>query len=499
MALKRKRKNNIDVYGQIVNKPGSILDNRQELLDKITKSDSFLPDSILHDDLDKGMLNYVSEHFVVDSDGYKIPVIPKILTIQRWGEFTNNWEFSDDDGNITVPFISVVRKPDVQPGTNLSTHKTIPDRKNYYYAKIPTWDGNQMGADIYKIPQPVAVDITYEISIVCNKFRDLNRLNKIVMQKFASRQSYTVVKGHYIPIILNSVSDSSPLSSIDNRRFYLQTYNFTLLGLLNDKEEFEVKPALSRALLTMEILNERDVTKVPINIELGFFSINLVSDGIQTLYTLNDKMNEIIAVTINGLVQRKDEHYYYISGTNRVTFINPPLVGSVIEFIYYKGKFGTLVYNDDVLEIVNVVHTYDGDNNIPFLNNIFDVILLDANGLVLEKNTDFIVTTNNIQLIHQPVIGTKINITLVYNLGNIGTFSSINYELLSEFEHEMFVYDGTSLTFLLTNPIKDVITVEYNGLLQLKNNYYDIDSVNNTITLKFTPVLNTEIGVIYST
>ena len=57
-----KRKNNINVYGGKDTYYGQdVVENRQSLLDKITKSDSFLPDSILHDDLDKGMLEYVKE------------------------------------------------------------------------------------------------------------------------------------------------------------------------------------------------------------------------------------------------------------------------------------------------------------------------------------------------------------------------------------------------------------------------------------------------------
>ena len=35
--------------------------------------------------------------------------------------------------------------------------------------KVPTWDGQRKGMDIYKIPQPVPVDITYNIKIFCTK------------------------------------------------------------------------------------------------------------------------------------------------------------------------------------------------------------------------------------------------------------------------------------------------------------------------------------------
>jgi hypothetical protein len=215
-----KRKNNIDVYGGAREsfQGKQVMERRQELLDRITKSDAYLPDSILHDDLDGGMLDFIKTNFVVVSDGTQIPIIPKILTIQRWGEFANNWEFSDDDGNVKVPFIAIIRKPDVQPGTNPVTQRTIPDRRTFHYASVPTWNGTQIGADIYKMPQPVAVDITFEVTIVCHKFRDLNKFNKIVLQKFSSRQAYTSVKGHYIPIILEGIEDNSPIPPFPARQ-----------------------------------------------------------------------------------------------------------------------------------------------------------------------------------------------------------------------------------------------------------------------------------------
>ena len=73
-----KRKNMINVYGDKETYRGeNILKRRQELLDMITKSDSFLPDSILHDDLDKGMLDYIKETFKVVSDGVQILLLKK--------------------------------------------------------------------------------------------------------------------------------------------------------------------------------------------------------------------------------------------------------------------------------------------------------------------------------------------------------------------------------------------------------------------------------------
>jgi hypothetical protein len=82
--------------------------------------------------------------------------------------------------------------------------------------------------------------------------RELNQLNKIVMQTFASRQAYTFIKGQYVPIILDNVSDESQMT-IDARKYYVQNYDFTMLGYLIDEEEFEVKPAIQRITQLIEV------------------------------------------------------------------------------------------------------------------------------------------------------------------------------------------------------------------------------------------------------
>jgi hypothetical protein len=97
--------------------------------------------------------------------------------------------------------------------------------------------------------------------------RELNKFNQVVIEKFASRQAYTQIKGHYIPIQLDEVSDESVMD-LEKRRYYIQSYSFTLQGFLIDEEEFEVKPAVSRSLLLMEVSprkTKRRVKKYPSN------------------------------------------------------------------------------------------------------------------------------------------------------------------------------------------------------------------------------------------
>ena len=407
-----KRKNNISVYTE-----KELTERRQELLDKITKSDTYLPDSILHDDLDKGFLDYVTKNFQIVSDGNKIPIINKILTVQRWGEFTQTWTFTNDDGNIELPFVAIVRKPDVQPGTNPSVQRTIPDRHQFYYASVPTWNGTTMGADIYKIPQPVPVDITYDVTIVCNKFRDINKFSKIVLQNFSSRQDYTQVKGHYIPLILDKIEDNTPMDTLEGRRFYIQNYTFTMLGFLIDSEEFEVKPAINRFFLMNEFAKEGVGRKKYLSKVIDITVMSFTGDGMQTQFSVGESIGTLFSVTINGLLQEKDVDFYHISYTSKITFVQPPVEGSTIVISYYKGRNNVIIDNYGKLILLTTEYfQYDGSTlTFNTYNQISTIVSLDINGLQEEDGSGFDVSgPKQIVLLGTPIIGSTIGVTYLY-------------------------------------------------------------------------------------
>lgn len=412
-----KQKNNIKIY-----QDHELVERRQEMLDDITKHDTYMPESILHDDLDLGMLEFVKKNLIVVSDGSQIPIIDRILTIQRWGEITANWTFTDSDGNITLPFISVIRKPDPQPGSNPVLQRTIPDRREFHYATVKKWVGNMMGADVYKMPQPVAIDISFEVNIICNKFRDLNKFNKVVLQKFSQRQAYTRVKGHYVPIILDRINDNSPIELMDGRRFYLQTYEFTMLGFLIDEDEFEVKPAISRALLVYEIMDTPIVKRYQDN-GVRITIANYTGNGEQTLFSVGEKIGTLFYVAINGDLQIKDTNYYWIGDTSNITFPTPPPAGSDIIIAYYPKKSGQLYNNNgNIVYLTHEHYTFPDDftevGDVWTINTthpIQSIIYLEINGLVDIEGHSFEVTgTNEITLLLNPLLGSIIGIAYFY-------------------------------------------------------------------------------------
>lgn len=248
----------------------TLLPRREQIKDMITKDGTYLPKSLLHADLDRGFLDFVKEKFNISTEGKTIPVVDILVTTQNWSQFVETWDFQNIDKNIEPPFITIIRNPEVKYGNNPAVMYNIPNRRMYYYMEVPTWNGNVMGADIYKIPQPVPVDIKYSVAIVCNRMREVNKLNQRVMETFASRQAYQTINGHYIPIINDGFSDESVME-LEKRKYYIQKYEFTMMGFLIDEEQFEVTPAISRTFQVFEVdqrpVKRKQKKKLPI--ELG--------------------------------------------------------------------------------------------------------------------------------------------------------------------------------------------------------------------------------------
>jgi hypothetical protein len=258
--------------------------------------------------------------------------------------------FVDLDYNPSPPFITVVRSPEVKFGTNPSLQYTIPNRKQFYYASVPTWNGNEQGMDIYTIPQPVPVDINYSVKIICNRMRELNQLNKVIMQKFSSRQAYTFIKGQYVPIIMNNISDESQMS-LESRKYYVQSYDFTMLGYLIDEEEFEVKPAIARVAQVMELDTstfKRRRNKFPENPD-EFLSNFLYVVG-------NNTLSDVVAYTANlTWVDSSNVESYDV-------YINGDYFGTDVQKIQ--------ITTNDILRI-DVVKTDDTqESNIKFENTL---------------------------------------------------------------------------------------------------------------------------------
>ena len=308
---------------------------RVELLDKINEHGTFLPKSILHADLDGGFLDFVKNDLKVVTEGKVIPTTDILITTQNWAQFTQTWNFQDLDKNVSPPFITVVRNPEIKYGSLPSLQWTIPNRKEFYYASVPSFDGNRINVDVYKIPQPVPVDIKYSVKIICNRMRELNTLNKTILQKFSSRQAYTQIKGHYIPIIMDNVSDESVMD-VEKRKYYIQSYDFTMMGFLMDEDEFEVKPGVERVFQLFETtqgIDNRKRKSLSDNPKNYNTTIEFVDENVSVTKRFYDKVDLTLIKTNNVEsydVFVNDEYY----GINPIKIqLNPD---SVVRFEIVK-------------------------------------------------------------------------------------------------------------------------------------------------------------------
>ncbi len=214
--------------------------------------------------------------------------------------------------------------------------------------EVPTWDGNRVGADIYKIPQPVPIDLKYTVAIVCNRMREVNTLNQRVMETFASRQAYQVINGHYIPIINDGFADESVME-LEKRKYYIQKYDFTMMGFLMDENQFEVTPAISRTLQVYEVdkrtIKRKQKKRQPVELEIITFEYpnGEISKEYFFEYTCNlyfDQSNNIesYSVFINDQYYGDDVNEIQIN-TNDMLRIDIVMgVSSEIPFINFSQK-----------------------------------------------------------------------------------------------------------------------------------------------------------------
>jgi hypothetical protein len=343
MGLPKKIKKNIPLT-----EPKTLLPRRRELLEKINKDGTYLPKSLLHADLDRGFLDFVKDELKVVVEGKTIPTVDIIITTQNWSQFTDTWEFQNIDKNAEPPFITTIRQPEVKFGTNPSLLYNIPNRRQYFYAQVPTWDGQRNGMDVYTIPQPVPVDISYSIKIICNRMRELNKLNQVILEKFASRQAYAVIKGHYIPIVMGNITDESVME-VEKRKYYIQSYEFTMLGFLIDEDEFEVSPAITRVLQVVEFDKKTTKRNKKKPVEEGAGSQALFIVGTTTLTQL---FSYIVDIKIGGTTNIDSFDVY----------INDDYYGSDLELIQ--------INSGDVLRL-DIVKTDDQlESTIQFIDKI---------------------------------------------------------------------------------------------------------------------------------
>jgi hypothetical protein len=229
-----------------------------ELLYNTDSKTVFLPESINIVDMDTEMVNLLNNGKLTTVSESRKTNIPAILFgSEKWSEFSKTWQYTDDDKNVIFPIITI-RKTETKFGSRLGENRSfISNQRTYEYARKAVQDKNNnvIGYEIYKVPNPTPIDITYEIRLFTDFSRDKNKFDETILRQFQDRNIYINVKGHYMPIFLDGASDESELS-LEKTNYLIRIYNMTLRGFIINEDDFEIIRAVERQINITEINNK---------------------------------------------------------------------------------------------------------------------------------------------------------------------------------------------------------------------------------------------------
>ena len=98
-------------------------------------------------------------------------------------------------------------------------------------------DNGTESYEIYTMKQPYAVDLSYTINFVTTTVDYLNQFNQKINKLFAARQYYIRPNGHFIPMVIDEISDETAYS-ISDRKFYVQSVTINLMAYIIENNDF---------------------------------------------------------------------------------------------------------------------------------------------------------------------------------------------------------------------------------------------------------------------
>jgi len=213
-------------------------DRIEELMALTDVKTKYLPRTILFENLDKALFDYVNlDGMKLTLDGILVPTF--YLDNDRWGEFSKTWKFMDNDNNVPTPYITI-RRIDKQPGTRLGKKYRIPQPRKFRTINVPIIDEGQIIYLQFRMPEPVNVDMIYEVALFTKYRVDVNLYDEQVLKNFASCQEYIWIRGNPLPLVFEGFAESNPIENIDGDRFFVSKYALKILGFIQDEKEFEI-------------------------------------------------------------------------------------------------------------------------------------------------------------------------------------------------------------------------------------------------------------------
>ena len=130
----------------------------------------------------------------------------------------------------------------------------MPQLRKFKYMDVPILDEGEVIYLRFKMPEPVNVDLTYEV-VLFTKYRvDVNQYDEQVLRNFASRQDYIHINGNPLPLLFEGFTESNPIENIDGDRYFVSKYTLKLLGYIRDEKDYEIVKTTRKPRCTTTII-----------------------------------------------------------------------------------------------------------------------------------------------------------------------------------------------------------------------------------------------------
>lgn len=234
------------------------VERRRNMSKIILERGTPFPKPIEYSDIDTAFFDWVDKKMDLSYDGKRLPTY-KLFSSQKISEYAQTWKHLDDTGNIIMNFKTITRDNNPQHGESQGSLYNVPGHRDYPMFAVPVLQENGEEAyDLYTMKQPFAINFTYTVNLIVNKYELLNKFNEMINYEFQSIQCYIAPNGHAMPMMLDSINDESEYT-IDDRKFYSQTYSIKVLGYIIRKEDYKVHRLPSRFIMRFLGAEDMDI------------------------------------------------------------------------------------------------------------------------------------------------------------------------------------------------------------------------------------------------
>jgi len=272
------------------------------------KNAPIVPNPVEYEDIDHTFCEFFKNNVVlVDEEGKMFNTFT-FFSSQRFSEFSQTWGHDDADGNLLMNFFTITRENNPNWGTLQGGAFNIPGNNRFTVLMREILDDT--GVECYEITsmsQPIQVDVKYRYTLVTGKYKYLNDFNQKVNKLFESKQCYLCVNGHYMPMVLDNISDVSDYS-IDGRKFYSQSMDITLMAYIIPKDDIKVNIIPKRKKVTTS-LKQYDKTMVTMDCD----------DDSEKDFTLNIKFNKNVSKVNFKLDEKMELNFVDKENANKIS------------------------------------------------------------------------------------------------------------------------------------------------------------------------------------